>query len=97
MEITNKSNCEESTIWKLMNEITKLKQENEQLKVDNKLLNNKLLHNGNELNYNTNNNVTTDSSMLNEYEDKYLAGCENDEDFYAYAEAYNNCSLPPEV
>ena len=66
---------------KLENECLKannyeLKKENLQLRSDNQVLHNKLNENSN------------DSSMLNEYEEEYLCGCESEENLKAMQQAY---------
>lgn len=104
--IINKPQCQEAKIWELMNEISRLRQENEQLivekielKEENEMLrfNNELLHNRLEQKYEENDNneggwTEEEFAIASEGWKKEL---ENEwlDDEDAYLEAMNNVSI----
>jgi hypothetical protein len=89
---------QQPTLMEIYTEMNRLKLENECLKADNYELKKQNLQLRSDINVlhnrlNENNEEKDDPSMLNEYEEEYLCGCESEEDFNAYEEALNNCSV----
>jgi len=89
---------EQPTLMDIYERLNKLELENKFLKADNYELKKQNLQLRSDINVlhnnpNENNENTDDIGMLNEYEEEYLCGCESNEDFNAYEEALNNCSV----
>lgn len=86
------------TLIEILTEMNRLKLENECLKANNRELQKEVmqlrsdkieLHNER----NENSEEDADISMLNEYEEEYLCGCESEENLKAYEEALSNMSV----
>ena len=81
---------EQPTLMDIYEKLNKLELENECLKANNNELQkqNLQLRNDNQVLHNKLNENNNDPSLLNEYEEEYLCGCESEEDLKAMAEAY---------